>query len=501
MNLAVVKTRGRDGIEAPAVNVEVFFGMGLPGLALVGMPDASVREARERVKAALLSSQFTFPTRKIIINLAPAELPKEGGGFDLAIAIGILAANADVPLPFLRDTEFIGELALTGGLASVRGVLPAVIAALRDGHKVIVPAVDAGMVAGLKGDVRCARTLSEVVAHARGRVTLPLARDVAVDAVADDPFVGDYAEVMGQAGALHAITVAAAGQHHVALYGPPGCGKTMIAERLPSILPAMTAAESMEVQIIASVASQSASAVRRPFRAPHHSSSAGALIGGAVGSGIGEITLAHNGVLFLDELSHWSRVVLDHLRQPLQSGSVNVARVKRSMIYPARFQLVCASNLCPCGARGTPRMLCHCTVFEIDRFRRRLSAALMDRIDLQVKMAPVDPRCLESGPGAESSSVLRERVARARDRQLARAGKPNALLTEAEFRDTAQMGKSALTQFHESLSELNFSARGAHRALRVARTIADLEKSPTIEASHVAQAMYLRQEALVEPKT
>ena len=499
MNLSVVQTRGRDGMEAPAVKVEVFFGMGLPGLSLVGMPDASVREARERVKAALLSSQFDFPNRKIIINLSPAELPKEGGGFDLAIALGILAANADVPLQALRQTEFIGELALTGGLASVRGVLPAVIAALRDGHKVVIPAADAQVVAGISGEVRCARTLSEVVAYARGRLTLPLASEVAKDGVAEEPFVGDYSEVCGQADARNLVQIAAAGQHHGVIYGPPGCGKTMLVERMPSIMPPLTAQESMEVQIIASVANQVLhDTTLRPFRSPHHSSSAAALVGGGLNMGIGEITLAHNGILFLDELSQWSRTVLDHLRQPMQSGEVNVARVKRSIIYPARFQLMAASNLCPCGAKGVPGLLCRCNENMMGLFRRKLSAALMDRVDLQAIVRPLNLQELKESGSAESSASIRARVQHARKKQLDRAGKVNSLLNEREYRTTAKLSAKGRAFFQEHASALNFSARGGIRALRVARTIADLEDSETVEVPHVHQAVHYRKNALAQ---
>lgn len=500
MNLAIVHSRARSGVRAPEVRVEVHLGGGLPSMSIVGLPAAAVREAKDRVRAALQSSQLEFPARRITVNLAPADLPKDGGRFDLPIALGILAASGQLPQQALADTEFLGELGLSGELRAIDGVLPAALAAGQAGRRLVVPANNAEE-AALADHVRflAPRTLLETCAYLTGRKTPePVLRQVQGTV----GLTADLADVRGQSHARRALEIAAAGGHHLLLVGPPGCGKTLLASRLPGILPAQTDAEALETAAVLSVSRQgnvqggglpSTDWRLRPFRAPHHSASAIALIGGGTVPRPGEVSLAHNGVLFLDELPEWSRPALEVLREPLESGNVTVSRAGRSAEFPARFQLIAAMNPCPCGWAGDPSGRCRCGDEAVDRYRSRVSGPLLDRIDLHVEMARLSPGELRpAAPRGESSSAVRQRVVDARTMQARRAGKANAALGQAETERDCQLPEAGQQLLDRAVERLQLSARSTHRILRVARTIADLARSEAIGVAHVTEAIGYR---------
>lgn len=493
MNLALVHSRARSGVRAPAVRVEVHLGGGLPSMSIVGLPETAVREARERVRAAIQCAQFEFPSRRITVNLAPADLPKGGGRFDLPIALGILAASGQIPLEALAEYEFLGELGLTGELRDVDAVLPAALAAADAGRKLVVPpgnGAEAALVTRV--ETRTARTLREVCAMLDGRKSLPRAQAPPVTWRAG-PDLGD---VRGQVHARRALEVAAAGGHHLLLVGPPGCGKTLLASRLPGLLPEASEAEALESTAVASLGGHGVDASgwrQRPFRAPHHTASAVALVGGGSEPRPGEISMAHNGVLFLDELPEWSRRTLEVLREPLESGTVTIARAARSAEFPARFQLVAAMNPCPCGWAGDPSGRCRCSPDMILNYRARISGPLMDRIDLHVEVPRLPPAELrpDAVPG-ESSEVVRERVVAARERQAARAGKANAHLSQSETNTVCRLSDADFALLERAIDTLHLSARSMHRIMRVARTIADLAGSPHILTVHLSEAIGYR---------
>jgi magnesium chelatase family protein len=493
MSLALVHSRARVGILAPAVRIEVMLSGGLPHTTMVGLPEAAVRESRDRVRAALLCARFDFPAARILINLAPADLPKEGGRFDLAIAMGILAASGQIDPLLLDRYEFLGELALTGELRPVDGVLPAALAAAEAGRTLIVATAN-GPEAGLAqhADVRVGRTLLEVCA-ALAAHDLPKA--VPADTVPAQ--VPDLSDVRGQHMARRALEVAAAGGHHLLLLGSPGCGKTLLASRLPGILPDATEKEALQTAVIASCSGNGLDTTRwrqRPFRAPHHTASATSLVGGGSYPRPGEISLAHNGVLFLDELPEWSRHTLEVLREPLESGHVLVARAARTDAFPARFQLVAAMNPCPCGWAGDRSGRCCCSPEGVRRYRARISGPLLDRIDIHVQVPRLEPHELRSNAAeGEGSATVRDRVVATREIQLQRTGKPNAHLSPTELNAHCALDDDDQYLLEAAVEQLQLSARSMHRILRVARTIADLAGCGRIETTHLAEAISYRQ--------
>jgi magnesium chelatase family protein len=493
MGLALVHSRARDGVSAPAVTVEVHLAGGLPTMSIVGLPEAAVREAKDRVRAAIQCAQFEFPARRITVNLAPADLPKDGGRYDLPIALGVLAASGQVPLEALRDCEFLGELGLTGEVRAVDGSLPAALAAARAGRRLVVPHANGGEAAlASNSDVRSARTLLQVCAALSGRIELPQAEPESWPPMP----VPDLADVCGQAHARRALEIAAAGEHHLLLVGPPGCGKTLLASRLPGLLPELGEDERLQVAAIASVGGRGAEARRwgsRPFRGPHHTASAVALAGGGSVPRPGEISLAHHGVLFLDELPEWSRNALEVLREPLESGRVTISRAARQCEFPARFQLVAAMNPCPCGWAGDPSGRCRCGIEAVRRYRSRISGPLLDRIDLQVEVPRLAPAELRMGQVPnEASESVRTRVIAARGRMLERAGTPNARLDQAQTREACRLEAADESLLERAMDSLQLSARALHRILRVARTIADLDASAAIRTPHLSEALGYR---------
>ncbi len=495
MAMATVMSRAQYGLEAPPVRVEVDLASGLPKFTIVGLPEAVVKESKDRVRAAIENCGFTFPAGRIIVNLSPAELPKEGGRFDLPIAIGILLASAQIPPGPLDDFELYGELSLSGELRCVRGTLPAAVAAARAQRCMLVPlsnASEAALVPGCR--IAAAAHLLEVVAHALGTRALPVQRGVPPPpASSAGP---DLCEVRGQALVKRALEIAAAGQHSLLMIGPPGTGKSMLAQRLPGLLPLMSEAEALEVAAVRSAANITTPVALwrvRPFRQPHHTSSAVALVGGGGHPRPGEISLAHRGVLFLDELPEFDRRVLESLREPLETGVVLISRAARQVEFPAEFQFVAAMNPCPCGYLGDPRGQCRCSAEQIRRYRGRLSGPLLDRLDLHVAVPQVPARLLRGQSDLpETSAIVARRVMQARCIQQQRQSLTNARLDHRQVERFCRATPPALRLLDRAATTLGLSARSYHRILKVSRTIADLAGAEEIDPAHLAEAMALR---------
>ena len=493
MSLAIAYSRAQCGMEAPLVTVEVHLSNGLPSLSIVGLPETAVRESKDRVRGAILNSQFDFPARRITINLAPADLPKEGGRFDLPIALGILAASGQIPADNLQRYEFAAELALSGELRGVHGILPMTLKTAASGRTAVVP-LDNALEAALVGsaEVIASRHLLDITAHLCGRQRLePVPAGRTVQGIPGGP---DLSDVRGQHHARRALEIAAAGSHSLLMIGPPGTGKSLLATRLPGILPLLDEAQALEVAAIASVGGTPVDPARwrlRPFRAPHHTASAVALVGGGSNPRPGEISLAHHGVLFLDELPEFERRVLEVLREPLETGRIMISRAARQVEYPARFQLLAAMNPCNCGLLGEDSGKCKCTSEQVQRYRNRISGPLLDRIDMHVDVPRLSFDEMQ-GPEGECSDVVRERVTRARDIQLRRNNTLNSQLTNEQIDRVCVLARQDSLLLEQAMEKLQLSARAYHRILKLARTISDLDRAEDINTRHLTEAINYR---------
>lgn len=501
--LAKVLSGAVIGIDAYVVEVEVDISAGLPSFTTVGLPEAAVKESKERVKAAIQNSGYSFPDDRITINLAPADIKKEGTGLDLPIALGILAAVGLIPKGVLADYMILGELSLDGRVKPVRGSLPVALTAMRAGYAGIMVPADNSREAGVVQEISVLPVthLAQVVDFYRGLAPIPPVK-TGLDTLFSEAeqYADDFSDVMGQEHVKRALEVAAAGSHNLLMIGPPGSGKTMLARRIPSILPPMTFEESLETTRIFSVVGglekDQALIVRRPFRSPHHTISDAGLIGGGRIPRPGEVSLAHNGVLFLDELPEFKKNVLEVLRQPLEDLTVTISRVNAALTYPASFMLISAMNPCPCGYQGDPAHECRCAPSQIDRYRSRISGPLLDRIDIHVEVPAVPYKDLTGGKPGEYSAAIRKRVSEAREIQTRRFSRAkihcNAQMGSRHIRRHCAIDEDSAALLETAVSRLGLSARAHNRILKISRTIADLAGSEVIQIDHLSEAIQYR---------
>ena len=491
MSFAKIYTRGLLGLHAPQIEVEVHVSQGLPSLTIVGLPEAAVRESKDRVRSAIINSGFLFPTKRLTINLAPADLPRDGSRLDLPIALGILIASGQLPENATDNFEFIGELALDGHLRPVSGTLSIAMACQQAEHQLMLPLENADEAAQLPNfKVFAANHLKQVCEHFLNLHQINATKSPDISFIPNCKF--DLADVKGQLRPRRALEIAAAGGHSILFKGPPGTGKTLLASRLSSILPPLTAQENLEVASIYSIASAKHSFGQRPFRAPHHTASAVALVGGGSQPKPGEITLAHLGVLFLDELPEFDRKVLEVLRQPLESKEIVISRASRQMTFPANFQLIAAMNPCPCGYAFNQDSRCQCSAEAIKRYQNRISGPLLDRIDLHIDVPPLKAQELQDNKPVENSETVRLRVTQAYDLQIHRQGFLNQILSPQQLEKYALLDDGSQKIIALAQQRLNLSARAYHRILRVARTIADLAQSEHIQSMHLTEALSYR---------
>lgn len=499
MSFATLYSRALMGVQAVQVTVETHLSNGLPGFAIVGLPETAVKESKERVRSAIINSGLDFPARRITVNLAPADIPKAGGRYDLAIALSILAASGQIDLNRISELEILGELALDGSVRPVQGVIPAILAARQERRGLLLPAANAPemeLVAygkvyparhllGLCEQLQCGDELNLQVQSAPAKSTSPCFRDIAVQ---------------GQLLAKRAIQIAAAGGHNLLMVGPPGCGKSLLAQVMVRLLPDLNQEQALEVAAIHSVAEQTLKAdnfYQRPIRSPHHSATAVALVGGGNRASPGEISLAHHGVLFLDELAEFKPSVLDSLREPMEAGQITISRANYQVVFPARFQLLAAMNPCPCGHATDARVECRCSPDRVSRYLGKLSGPLLDRIDLIVEMASLSRQELLSQPPEEESWLIaRQRVAACQQRQYQRQGKLNNQLVKRELDEYCRLSKGQENLLASAMDSLGLSARTVHRIMRVARSLADFEESEAIAENHLLEAIGFRKSSL-----